>query len=215
MGQRPLPTGPLTSASCPGCWEALPPRHTGTQTRGPLPGTRRGPAASGGAGPARVTEPQQAFHPCPRPQLLRFQAKHHSAGGGRAGVIFSKDSRKALFSLTFTGLNPQPPAQDSSLRRPAGKPPPRKRKPVPSALQLVLLDRSGRQPWGCAGGNSASFLVSGIINLGSKEDAVSRFRVPSFGSWSPKGPLSYCPGLLGVSTEVNFMGFFFVVVLVF
>lgn len=108
--------------------------------------------------------------------------------------------------MTFTERHPQPPAQDLGLRRPAGKPPPRKRKLGHSAVQLVLQDRSARRAWGCTDGEAPAHSWSlGLIHLGSKEDSVSRFRMPSFGSWNPKESVGCCHRLLEVSTEVNFM----------
>lgn len=195
--ERPLPTGALTSVSCPCCWEAQSPQYTGTQTLGPLPGTRRGPAATGGhlalSGSQRLSRPST-------PSLApRSQAKHHSVlpcWGGRGGagarwrrVIFSRDWRRALFSLTFTGRHPLTPQPETSPRRRAGKPPPRKRKPVHSALQLILRTRSGGRG-GCTGGDVPPHPWSlCLINLGSKGDIVCRVRSLGLGTGGPRDPL--------------------------
>lgn len=161
---------------CPGFSRFLPlllgggggvqsPQHTGTQTLGPLPGTPRGPAATWGAWPCHGHRASAGPPPLAAPPDLKqnttltFDA---GGGGARRRVIFSRDWRKALF-LTFTGRHSLTPQPEIGLKRWAGKPPPRQRKPVLSAVPLILrTGGAGRQAgMGLHGwGNSTSFLVS-------------------------------------------------------
>lgn len=87
--------------------------HWHTDTPAPPRHPREDQLQLGAPGPARVTEPQQALHPFLRPQVSSKTPLCPSLLGG-GGVIFSRDLRKALFSLTFTGrhsLNPPQPEE--------------------------------------------------------------------------------------------------------
>lgn len=172
---------------------------------GPSQAPREDQLQLGTPGPARVTEPLQPLHPFSRPQVTSKTPLSPSllgAGGwgARRRVIFSRDLRKALFSSTFTGhhsLNPRARLKEAGWETP----PPRKRKPVRSALQFILGGPERQAGVGLHGwGGSTDGEVPPhswslrLINLESKGDVESGFSALGTGA---KGSTRLLSGTCG------------------